>query len=137
MTAFEKITRTTISIIFCMVFVLVGAVIVFMLGEREENPMYKYKVLPSDEITEGLFDGKTIVVEVCVGKVINSSTGDGEVLNTADTEHNYINYCGIKDFEISDGDVILSVFYYGTNADDIVNREDFLVVPLCKGDNYD
>lgn len=121
-------------ILICVALIFTASLVVLIHMEILEKPSYKYEVLPPDEITEELFDGKTIVVERCVGKVVNSSTGDGEILNTADAEHNYINYRGIKDFEISDGDVILSIFYYGNDADDIVDREDFL---LCKGEEYD
>lgn len=118
----------------CWLLVLIAFVVIITYSHtHKEESSYKYEVFSPDEITEELFDGKTVVVENCVGKVINSSTGDGEVLNTVNTEYNYISYRGIENFEIADGDIILSIFYYGNGVDDIVEREDFL---LQKGGIY-
>lgn len=118
----------------CWLLVLIAFVVIIIYSHtHKEESSYKYEVFSPDEITEELFDGKTVVVENCVGKVINSSTGDGEVLNTVNTEYNYISYRGIENFEIADGDIILSIFYYGNGVDDIVEREDFL---LQKGGIY-
>lgn len=126
--------KESIHISFWLLALIVFVAIIAQHNQvSKEEFSCKYEVLSPDEITEDLFDGKTVVVENCVGKVVNSSTGDGEVLNTANTEYNYISYRGIENFKIADGDIILSAFYYGSGIDDIIEREDFL---LQRGDIY-
>lgn len=122
----EKVKEVILTACWLLALITFVAIIAYNRTSKEEL-LCKHEVFSTDEITEGLFDGKTVVVENCVGKVVNSSTGDGEVLNTVNTEYNYISYRGIENFEIADGDIILSVFYYGSGVDDIVEREDFLL----------
>lgn len=129
----EKAREVILTSCWLLVLIAFVAIIACNHTASKEESLCKHEVFSPDEITEDLFDGKTAVVENCVGKVLNSSTGDGEVLNTVNTEHNYISYRGIESFEIADGDIILSIFYYGNGIDDIVEREDFL---LQKGGIY-
>lgn len=54
--------------------------------------------------------------------------GDGRILNTEDTQYNYISYSGVDDTR--DGTIILTYLLYnpGTDyEDDIMERFDFIL----------
>lgn len=88
----------------------------------------------TDEITKEILETRTeseaIIIERVVGMVTNKSNpGDGIILNTENSDYNYISYSSV-DFATCDGTIILTYFVYnpGTNdIDDIMERYDFVL----------
>lgn len=67
-----------------------------------------------------------VVIEKIIGVCLDSE-GNGQILNTRNTEFNYI-YYGNDD--IQPGDVVMSLLTYNPDTnydDDIVSREDFVI----------
>jgi hypothetical protein len=67
-----------------------------------------------------------VVIEKVIGVCLDSE-GNGQILNTRNTEFNYI-YYGNDD--IQPGDVVMSLLTYNPDTnydDDIVSREDFVI----------
>lgn len=68
-----------------------------------------------------------LIIERCIGEVINAETGDGCVLG-GDPEYNYISYMDVPN--IQNGDVICTYFVYNTESsepDDILYRFDYVI----------
>ena len=96
---------------------------------------YEYMMIyDTEELTAEILENRTqqesIIIERVIGMVTNrEQDGDGIVLNTKDTEYNYISYRSV-DFETCDGTIILTYFVYnhGTDyVDDIMERYDFVL----------
>ena len=71
-------------------------------------------------------DGR-LIIEECIG-VMTSEKGDGEVLNCAHADYNYISYRDVPNAKV--GDVILTYFIFNpaTNyEDDIMCRYDYII----------
>lgn len=67
-----------------------------------------------------------VVIEKVIGVCLDSE-GNGQILNTRNTEFNYI-YYGNDD--IQHGDVVMTLLTYNPDTnydDDIVSREDFVI----------
>lgn len=102
--------------------------------ELYENGYEHMLIYDTDELTAEILENRTqqdsIIIERVIGMVTNrEQNGDGIVLNTSDTEYNYISYRSV-DFETCDGTIILTYFIYnpGTDyVDDIMERYDFLL----------
>lgn len=70
-----------------------------------------------------------VVVEKMIGMVMNENNGNGIILNTKDTEHNYISYNNM-DFETHEGTIILTYYVYNPETnylDDVLERYDFVL----------
>lgn len=68
-----------------------------------------------------------LIIERCIGEVIDANTGDGCVLG-GDPEYNYISYMDVPN--IQNGDVICTYFVYNTESsepDDILYRFDYVI----------
>lgn len=68
-----------------------------------------------------------LVVERCIGEVLDAENGTGFVYN-GDPEDNFISYRCVRD--IKNGDVICTFFVYNpdtNDADDILHRFDYII----------
>ncbi len=88
-------------------------------------------VYDRSELTADILENRrgTTVVERCIGVVTNAEKGDGAVLNTADTDNNYIGFHSVS-WPLDNGTVLLSYMVYNpcnNNAEDIVERYDFVL----------
>lgn len=88
------------------------------------------KVYDSCDITWDLLESRDgcVIIERCKGRVLNSITGDGEVLDINNEGYNYISYrqCG----NICGGTLMMTYFVYNpssTYIDDIIGRYDIVV----------
>jgi hypothetical protein len=99
-----------------------------------DNGYQNISIYNPDELTNDILTHRTesdnVIIERCIGVVTNKENpGDGMVLNTEDTEYNYISYRGV-DFNTCDGTIILTYLLYnpGTDyEDDIMERYDFVL----------
>lgn len=101
------------------------------LNEMQQKGITDYVLYDSSELTMEILQSRkgTTVIERCVGFVTDGQTGDGEIINAADKDCNYISYRSV-DQEFCDGTVFLSYMVYSpTNnyTDDIVERYDFVI----------
>lgn len=67
-----------------------------------------------------------IIIEKCIG-VVDSSNGDGKILNCADSDC-YISYKDVENYQ--KGDIILTYFVYNPDTnytDDILQRFDYII----------
>lgn len=67
-----------------------------------------------------------IIIEKCIG-VVNSSNGDGKILNCVDSDC-YISYKDVENYQ--KGDTILTYFIYNPDTnytDDILQRFDYII----------
>ena len=90
-------------------------------------------IYPTDELTNETLENRTnldgVVVEKMIGMVSKGNNGDGIILNTKDTEHNYISYNNM-DFETHEGTIILTYYVYNPETnylDDVLERYDFVL----------
>ena len=86
------------------------------------------RICEPDEISKEMLlnrKGKYIVIEVCIGKVLNKQK-DGKILNTSHNS-NYICYQRVKKAKV--GDKIMTVFVYADNKyiDDYAIRIDKII----------
>lgn len=101
-----------------------------MSSLMQEHGIPVFYICDSSELTGEMLENREgdILVERCIGKVVNAESGDGEVLNYADKDYRYISYRNIEGTE--DGDMYVSYFVYnpfGCDVDDIIERFDFKV----------
>ena len=87
----------------------------------------------TDELTNDVLENRTnmdgVVVEKMIGMVAKGNNGDGIILNTKDTKHNYISYNNM-DFETHEGTIILTYYVYNPETnylDDVLERYDFVL----------
>lgn len=82
------------------------------------------------EILENRTENDNVIIERAIGMVTNCNReGDGIILNTSNTDYNYISYRSV-DFETHDGTIILTYFVYNPDnnyVDDIIERYDFVL----------
>lgn len=82
------------------------------------------------EILENRIENDSIIIERVIGMVTNRNReGDGIILNTSNTNYDYISYRNV-DFEINDGTIILTYLIYNPNTnyvDDVIERYDFVL----------
>lgn len=90
-------------------------------------------IYPTDELTNETLENRTnldgVVVEKMIGMVAKGNNGNGIILNTKDTEHNYISYNNM-DFEIHEGTIILTYYVYNPETnylDDVLERYEFVL----------
>lgn len=90
-------------------------------------------IYPTDELTNETLENRTnldgVVVEKMIGMVAKGNNGDGIILNTKDTKHNYISYNNM-DFETHEGTIILTYYVYNPETnylDDVLERYDFVL----------
>lgn len=90
-------------------------------------------IYSTDELTDDVLENRTnldgVVVEKMIGMVAKGNNGDGIILNTKDTEHNYISYNNM-DFETHEGTIILTYYVYNPETnylDDVLERYDFVL----------
>ena len=86
------------------------------------------KKYDSSEITYEIFSNRNgkIIIEEVIGEV-TSTKGDGEVLNCADPDYNYISYSNVKGAK--KGDIILTYLIYNPDSnaeDDVILRYDYI-----------
>lgn len=101
------------------------------LMDMEAQGLTDYVLYDASELTAEVLENRmgTVIIERCIGFVTNGQTGDGELLNPANKDFNYISYRSV-DQPYCDGTVILSYMVYnpGNNyIDDIMERYDFVV----------
>jgi len=89
-----------------------------------------YKVFDTSELTAEILESRDcLIIERCIGKVLDAESGDGQVLNTDDGFYDYISYSRCA-FPVSDGQIILTYLLYdadGHGVDDISVRYDFVL----------
>lgn len=98
-----------------------------------DNGYQSVSIYNPDELTADILTSRTesdsVIIERCIGVVTNAERpGDGRILNTEDTQYNYISYSGVDDTR--DGTIILTYLLYnpGTDyEDDIMERFDFIL----------
>lgn len=90
-------------------------------------------IYPTDELTNETLENRTnldgVAVEKMIGMVTKGNNGDGIILNTKDTKHNYISYNNM-DFETHEGTIILTYYVYNPETnylDDVLERYDFVL----------
>lgn len=98
--------------------------------EEFEKEVYLYQLYDSSELTGDMLENRngSVIVERCIGIVVNKETGDGRLLNYQDPDYYYISYNSMDD--IRDGTIVLSYMVYnpGNNyIDDIMDRYDFVI----------
>lgn len=103
----------------------------FCENNYDSMSIYDTDELFSDvEILENRIENDSVIVERVVGMVTNRNReGDGIILNTSDTNYNYISYRSV-DFEIHNGTIILTYLIYNPNTnyvDDIIERYDYIL----------
>ena len=86
------------------------------------------KIYDSSEITYEILSNRNgkIIIEEVIGEV-TSTKGDGEVLNCADPDYNYISYSNVKGAK--KGDIILTYLIYNPDSnaeDDVILRYDYI-----------
>ena len=96
---------------------------------KDSVVIYNSQDLTAEILENRAGTGKTVVERV-IGMVTNEDRkGDGVVLNTTNTEYNYISYMDV-DFETRNGTIILTYLVFNPNSnyiDDVIERYDFLL----------
>lgn len=92
---------------------------------------FSYKIVNPDELEKALeCRDYSVIVERCIGKVIDADTGDGIILNSY-TKPNYINYSKMQGLRYSDYNVTYFIYNPFNNCqDDIIERFDFKITNL-------
>lgn len=101
------------------------------LMDMEESGLTDYVLYDSSELTAEIIETRkgTTIIERCIGFVTNGQTGDGEILNAANADYNYISYRSV-DQKYCDGTVFLTYLIYNPDnnyIDDITERYDFVI----------
>ena len=103
------------------------------IKELHKKDYENVAIYPTDELTNDVLENRTnmdgVVVEKMIGMVAKGNNGDGIILNTKDTEHNYISYNNM-DFETHEGTIILTYYVYNPETnylDDVLERYDFVL----------
>jgi hypothetical protein len=83
----------------------------------------------SNELTADILEtrGDDIVIEKIIG-VCENRKGDGRILNSADTDYDYISYRSVKG--VKPGDVVLTICIYEPGngyTDDVADRFDYVI----------
>lgn len=92
---------------------------------------YEYELYDASELFAEVLENRNgmVIVERCIGFVINKETGDGRVLNALDENYNYISYRSVAE-DYCDGTVFVSYMIYNPDnnyVDDIIERYDFVL----------
>lgn len=98
--------------------------------EEFEKDTYLYQLYDSSELTGDMLEHRngSVIVERCIGIVVNKETGDGRLLNYPDPDYYYISYNSVDD--VRDGTIVLSYMVYNHDnnyIDDISERYDYVV----------
>lgn len=101
------------------------------LMELADSGITEYELYDSSELTADILENRNgiLVIERCIGLVIDGNEGDGIVLNAYDEDYNYISYRRVPN-EIRDGTIFLSYMVYNPDnnyIDDIMERYDFVI----------
>lgn len=97
------------------------------------------QIYESYELTEEILlnrNGK-LIIEKCIGKVMDAETGDGVTLNHTPQSY-YINYKNVKN--IHNEDIICTYFVYNPDTnyiDDIIMRFDYVIIPYSEMENFE
>lgn len=104
-----------------------------LIKELHKKGYKNVTIYSTDELTNGVLENRTnldgVVVEKMIGMVAKGNNGDGIILNTKDTKHNYISYNNM-DFETHEGTIILTYYVYNPETnylDDVLERYDFVL----------
>ena len=89
------------------------------------------EVYNADELSRDILEHRNgkIIIERCIGEVTNANIGDGRILNTDDTDRDYISYRN-TDLYLNNGMKIVTFLCYNpetNNTDDILDRYDFIL----------
>lgn len=103
--------------------------IMLMLLSEGVSEIIETQLVDSSELTHEMLLNRNgvMIIERCYG-IVTSSNGDGEVINCADPEHDYISYRSVENANV--GDIILTYFFYNPDSnfvDDIIHRADFII----------
>ena len=98
--------------------------------EEFERDVYLYQLYDSSELTGDMLEHRngSVIVERCIGIVVNKETGDGRLLNCPDPDYYYISYNSVDD--VREGTIVLSYMVYNPDnnyIDDIMDRYDFVI----------
>lgn len=98
--------------------------------EEFEKEVYLYRLYDSSELTGEMLENRNgdVIVERCIGIVVNKETGDGRLLNYPDPDYYYISYSRMD--EVRDGTIVLSYMVYDPDnnyTDGIMERYDFVL----------
>ena len=92
----------------------------------------EFEIYQPDEITPKMLHDRAehhrVIVERLIG-IVTSKDGDGKILNTSDTEHDYISYKDIS-LNYNVGTVMLTYLLYNPDTsyeDDILERYDYIL----------
>lgn len=83
------------------------------------------RVYDASDVTAEVLESRAgvTVVERCIGIVTDAESGDGEVLNAADSDYDYIGYRNVgRDLE--DGEVLVSYMVFSNTNEDIDGIEE-------------
>lgn len=91
-----------------------------------------FDIYEPDEITNDMMTNRTkskrLIVERIIG-IVTSAEGDGQILNTSDSEHDYISYKNV-DLDYKMGTVMITYCLYNPDTnyeDDILERYDYVL----------
>lgn len=91
-----------------------------------------FDIYEPDEITNDMLTNRTnskrLIVERIIG-IVTSKEGDGRILNTADSDYDYISYKNV-DLDYTTGTVMITYCLYNPDTnyeDDILERYDYVL----------
>lgn len=128
MKAFIKANLKSILLAVIVAAITFGGAIATVATETEASEryisdavIYEPDTMPECDRTEL----NHVVIEKIIGVCLDSE-GNGQILNTRNTDFNYIHYGN----DIQPGDVVMSLLTYNPDTnydDDIISREDFVI----------
>lgn len=131
MKAFIKANLKSILLAVIVAAITFGGAIMTVATETEASERYisDAVIYEPDELTTEFLCNRTdydfVIIEKIIGVCLDSE-GNGQILNTRNTEFNYIHYGN----DIQPGDVVMSLLTYNPDTnydDDIISREDFVI----------
>ena len=127
MKAFIKANLKSILLAVIVAAITFGGAIMTVATETEASERYisDAVIYEPNYMPESRTELDHVVIEKVIGVCLDAE-GNGQILNTRNSEFNYIHYGN----DIQPGDVVMTLLTYNPDTnydDDIISREDFVI----------